>query len=44
MLNKGDTAVPSCVPPEHRAEICGSVEDAHNYFGGGVLYLHMQYA
>lgn len=26
------------------AEICCYVEDAHNYFRGGVLYLHMQYA
>lgn len=31
-------------PLKHRAEICSSVEDAHNYFRGGVLYLHMQYA
>ncbi len=31
-------------PLQHRAEICSSGEDAHNYFRGGVLYLHMQYA
>lgn len=31
-------------PLKHSAEICSSVEDAHNYFRGEVLYLHMQYA
>lgn len=35
---------PQYILPKQRAEMYSAVQDAHNYFRGGLLYLHMQYA